>query len=87
MTCSQGLLGVRVGGRRTVRVPAALGFGDAQVFAPYAVVPPSSPLVYDIEVLRLSRTGPNDLMKGIVQCGQGGAGAQLAGCAGIRPLE
>lgn len=81
------LLGMRVGGKRTVSVPPELGFGQAAVVAPYAVVPPGSTLLYDIQLLRLSRTGPDALFANVAQCGVGGAGAQMAGCDAITPQE
>ena len=102
------LLGMRVGGKRTVTVPPELGFGQvrptplplaalptrlrkprvqAQVAAPYAVVPPGSTLRYELQLLRLSSTGPDALFAGVAQCGIGGAGAQMAGCDAIVPQE
>jgi len=83
----QGLLGTRVGSVRTIQVPAELGFGSQSVAGPYAVVPGGSALVYEVEVLRLSRDGPDALMRGIAKCGQGGAGAQETGCTEISPME
>lgn len=83
----QGLLGTRVGSVRTFEVPAELGFGSQSVAGPYAVVPGGSTLLYEVEVLRLSRDGPDALVRGIAKCGQGGAGAQETGCADIVPLE
>ena len=38
------------------------------------------------QVLRVSNSGPDELMKYISFCGQGGAGAQTDGCADIVPL-
>ena len=81
------LLGMRVGGKKTVTVPPELGFGQAQVAAPYGVVPPGSTLRYELQLLRLSSTGPDALFAGIAQCGIGGAGAQMAGCDAIVPQE
>ncbi len=81
------LLGMRVGGKRTVTVPPELGFGQTAVAAPYGIVPPGSTLRYQIEVLRLSTTGPDALLAGIAQCGIGGAAAQNAGCDAIEPRE
>ena len=60
---------------------------QAQVAAPYAVVPPGSTLRYELQLLRLSSTGPDALFAGIAQCGIGGAGAQMAGCDAIVPQE
>ncbi|GIL56667.1 hypothetical protein Vafri_11997 [Volvox africanus] len=59
----QALTGMTVGGRRTVRVPPALGFGSQTVLAPYGVVPANSTLLYEVELLRLSAVGPDQLTK------------------------
>ena len=83
----QGVLGMRVGGKRKFAVPPELGFGNQPVLAPFGDVPASSTLIYEVELLRLSSTGPDELMKGVSQCGLGGAGAQFDGCADIVPLE
>lgn len=47
---SQGLIGVREGGRRKFFVPAALAYGDRQVGA---LITPGSNLIYDVEVLEV----------------------------------
>jgi hypothetical protein len=59
----QALEGMTIGGRRTVKVPAALGFGDKPVLAPYAMVPAGSAVQYEIELLRVSSVGPDLLVK------------------------
>jgi len=59
----QALEGMTIGGKRSVKVPAQLGFGKETVLAPYAVVPGGSTLRYDIEVLRVSSVGPDLLVK------------------------
>ncbi len=59
----QALTGMTIGGRRTVRVPAPLGFASQTVLAPYAVVPGNSVLVYEVELLRLSAVGPDQLTR------------------------
>ncbi|KAG1679663.1 hypothetical protein FOA52_006180 [Chlamydomonas sp. UWO 241] len=82
-----GLEGMHVGGTRTIIVSPELGFGSKQVGAPYAVVQPGSTLRYEIELLRLSARGPDDLTRGIAQCGAGGAGAQAAACEDIEYAE
>lgn len=81
------LLGMRVGGKRTVSFGPELGFGQVPVAAPVASVPGGSSLQYEIELLRVSTTGPDALFQGIAQCGIGGAGAQSAGCADIVAAE
>ncbi len=58
-----------------------------QVLAPYAVVPGGSSLVYEVELLRLSAVGPDQLTAGISKCGQGGAGQQSGNCADISYAE
>lgn len=82
-----GLTGMAIGGKRVFTVPPQLGFGSQTVLAPYAVVPANSTLRYEVQLLRLSRTGPDNLTAGIVQCGQGGAGQQTAGCGKITFAE
>ena len=57
------------------------------VSAPFGEVPGGSTLSYSVKLLRLSRTGPDELYKGISFCGKGGAGAQAAGCGLIEPAE
>ncbi|GLI65258.1 hypothetical protein VaNZ11_008747 [Volvox africanus] len=83
----QALAGMTVGGRRTVRVPPALGFGSQTVLAPYGVVPANSTLLYEVELLRLSAVGPDQLTKGISKCGAGGANQQAENCANISYAE
>ena len=45
----QGLMGMRVGGKRKLFVPAHLGYGERQVGA----IPPNSNLVFEIELLEV----------------------------------
>ncbi|KAI7841475.1 hypothetical protein COHA_004869 [Chlorella ohadii] len=66
-----GIAGMAVGGRRTFTVPPALGFGGQTVLGPYGVVPGGSTVQYEVELLRLSRRGPDALMSGVSQCGGG----------------
>lgn len=53
----QGILGMKVGGKRTLIVPAAMAFGTAQTAMPtvggnvYAAIPANSALVYDVELV------------------------------------
>ncbi|GBF91096.1 hypothetical protein Rsub_04765 [Raphidocelis subcapitata] len=81
------LLGMRIGGRRTVLIPAELGFGGSPAYAPYAVVPGGSQIRYEIQLLRMSRRGPDAIMKGLSKCSQGGASATAENCTNIEPAE
>ncbi|EFJ43780.1 hypothetical protein VOLCADRAFT_106730 [Volvox carteri f. nagariensis] len=83
----QALEGMSIGGRRTVRVPAALGFGNQTVLAPYAVVPANSTMLYEVEMIRISAVGPDQLTKGISKCGAGGANQQSENCANVSYAE
>ena len=83
----RGLLGMRAGGKRTVVVPPALAFGQSAAAAPYAVVPAGATVRYEIELLRLSRRGPDALMavrRGEVWGGARG-GQRRAGTQGSMP--
>lgn len=82
------IVGMKVGSKVTVNVPPSLGFGSTtQVLAPYAIVPPGSELKYDIELVRLSRRGPDALLQGVAQCGGGFVNERTKGCADITPAE
>eukprot|EP00242_Pyramimonas_sp_CCMP2087_P017665 CAMPEP_0198210266 /NCGR_PEP_ID=MMETSP1445-20131203/19997_1 /TAXON_ID=36898 /ORGANISM="Pyramimonas sp., Strain CCMP2087" /LENGTH=172 /DNA_ID=CAMNT_0043884285 /DNA_START=347 /DNA_END=865 /DNA_ORIENTATION=+ len=81
----QGLVGMTAGGVRSIKVPAELGFGSSSVSAPYAQVSKNADLTYEVEVLRVSNSGPDDLMKFINFCGQGGMSQQEKGCRDISP--
>lgn len=59
----QALVGMKIGGKRSVLIPAALGFGNAPVLAPYAAVPAGSKLRYDVELIRVSARGPDAMWK------------------------
>uniref|UniRef100_A0A7R9V545 peptidylprolyl isomerase n=1 Tax=Chlamydomonas euryale TaxID=1486919 RepID=A0A7R9V545_9CHLO len=82
-----GLTGMTVGGKRTFTVPSELGFRGATVGAPYALVPGGSSLRYEVELLRLSARGPDELTTGISQCGTGGASESVAACSKIEYAE
>ncbi len=45
----QGLMGMQIGGKRKLWVPAHLGYGERQVGA----IPPNSNLVFEIELLEV----------------------------------
>ena len=45
-----GVAGMKVGGRRTLLIPAAQGYGDRGAGGD---IPPSAPLVFDIELLKV----------------------------------
>jgi FKBP-type peptidyl-prolyl cis-trans isomerase FkpA len=47
---SQGVLGMKVGGKRTVVMPASLGYGSAGV---KDVIPANNGLVFDIELVKV----------------------------------
>eukprot|EP00877_Chromochloris_zofingiensis_P008053 jgi/Chrzof1/3500/Cz12g27210.t1 len=83
----QALLGMTIGGKRSVVIPPELGFGNMAVAAPYALLPGGSSIQYDVELIRLSTRGPDELMKGISRCGQGGGGETADNCASIQPAE
>ena len=51
------------------------------------VVPGGSEVRYEVELLRLSRQGPDALMSGVSQCGGGVASERTSGCAAITPAE
>ena len=44
-----GIMGMRVGGKRTLKVPAHLGYGERTMGS----IPPSSNLVFEIELLEV----------------------------------
>jgi len=47
----QGVLGMRVGGKRTVAIPASLGYGATG--AGNGAIPPNSGLVFDLELVEV----------------------------------
>ena len=48
--CAEGMLSMRVGGKRKVFVPASLGYGQAR--RPSAI-PPDAPLIFEFELLEI----------------------------------
>lgn len=83
----QGIQGMRIGGSRTFTVPPAQGFGSSMVRGPYGAVPGNSTLQYEVQLLRLSRRGPEELMTGVSQCGGGAVMERTAGCSQIEFAE
>lgn len=47
----EGVMGMKVGGKRTVYIPAALGYGDSGTVG--GPVPPKADLVFDIELVAI----------------------------------
>ena len=47
----QGVAGMRVGGKRRVRIPAELAYGSRG----QGSIPPNTPLMFDIELLAITR--------------------------------
>ena len=50
-------------------------------------MPGGSELTYEVQLLRLSRQGPDALMSGVSLCGAGTANERNAGCADITLAE
>eukprot|EP00775_Hariotina_reticulata_P004551 gene4551-4803_t len=83
----EAIVGMKIGGQKSVLVPPEGGFGSSPVLAPYAPVPANATLRYDIELLRVSARGPDEMFKGISSCSAGGDSARTDGCADITPAE
>jgi peptidylprolyl isomerase len=49
----QGLVGMRVGGRRELIIPASLAYGKA---GGGSAIPPNSPLIFIVDLLAVSKT-------------------------------
>lgn len=50
----EGIVGMKVGGKRTLVIPASLAYG-AQ--SPSPSIPPNSPLVFEVELLKVQKAG------------------------------
>ena len=53
----QGLLGMKVGGKRVIIVPPSLGYGDRQK----GPIPPNSTLIFTVELLEVKDAVPEQL--------------------------
>lgn len=47
----QGIVGMKVGGKRKLTIPASLAYGD---FSPSPLIPPNSVLVFEVELLEVN---------------------------------
>ena len=80
----RGLIGAKRGDKITIVVKPEDGFGSKSIISPLRVqVPADSELEYTVEVLRVSRTGIDDLFKGVSLCGVGVANKTTAGCSDL----
>ena len=77
------LVGLKAGESATFTLEPEEAFGSATAQGPYGVVPGGSRVRYEVEVLRVSRDGPDKLFEGISKCGAGGAFEQDEGCKDI----
>ena len=50
----QGIVGMKVGGKRTLAIPAALAYGDQAVGG---VIPANSDLIFQVELLNVQKAG------------------------------
>lgn len=55
----KGLVGVRAGGKRRLKIPPQLGYGSQDM----GDIPPNSTLEFDIEVLRIYRKGEKQMLQ------------------------
>ncbi|OGG47514.1 hypothetical protein A3D66_01050 [Candidatus Kaiserbacteria bacterium RIFCSPHIGHO2_02_FULL_50_9] len=53
----QGLVGMKVGGKRVIVVPPTLGYGDRQIGS----IPPDSTLIFMVELLDVKDASPEQL--------------------------
>ena len=67
--------------------PPFFSFKRRSVGAPYAIVPPNAALQYEVELIRLSARGPDELTQGISRCGAGGASGSAEQCEQIEVAE
>merc|ERR1719253_1316555 len=72
----QGVPGMKVGGKRTLRIPPNLAYGD-QWFK--GTIPPSSHLEFDVEMLRVAEGGGDEFMMKLENYGIGRA-VGMASC-------